>query len=49
MAGLKAEKLPIFRASARPLTQFGKKFFKQGINSFADKAKNMLYSNEDKY
>ena len=47
MAGLKAEQLPIFRASARPLTQFGKKFIKQGINSFADKMKNMFYSGEE--
>ena len=44
--GLKAEQLPIFRASARPLAQLGKKFIKQGINSSADKMKNMFYSEE---
>ena len=49
--GLKFEQLPIFRASAKPLMQLGKKFFKQGINSSADKAKNMFYDDddEDKY
>ena len=49
--GLKAEQLPLWRASARPLTQFGKKFIKQGINSSADKMKNMFYDDddEDKY
>ena len=50
--GLKAEQLPLWRASARPLMQFGKKVFKQGINSSADKAKNMYYNgngNEEKY
>ena len=45
--GLTAEQLPLWRASARPLTQFGKKFFKQGINSSADKVKNMYYKEED--
>ncbi len=45
--GLKAEQLPLWRASARPLTQFGKKFIKQGINSSADKMKNMYYKEED--
>ncbi|MBQ7633119.1 MAG: hypothetical protein IJS88_03305, partial [Alphaproteobacteria bacterium] len=49
--GLTAEQLPLWRASARPLTQFGKKFFKQGINSSADKVKNMYYKegDEEKY
>ena len=42
--GLKFEQLPIFRASGRPLVQFGKKVFKQGINSSADKMKNTYYS-----
>jgi hypothetical protein len=45
--GLKAEQLPLWRASARPLTQFGKKFIKQGINSSADKMKNMYYKEND--
>ena len=45
--GLTAEQLPLWRASARPLMQFGKKFFKQGINSSADKVKNMYYKEED--
>lgn len=50
--GLKAEQLPLWRASARPLAQFGKKIFKQGINSSADKMKNMYYKkdeDEEKY
>ena len=46
-AGLKAEQLPIFRASARPLTQLGKKFIKQGINSSADKLKDMFYKKDE--
>ena len=45
--GLKAEQLPIFRALARPLMQLGKKIFKQGINSSADKLKNMYYKNNE--
>ena len=45
--GLKFEQLPIFRASAKPLMQLGKKFFKQGINSSADKAKNLFYKKDD--
>ena len=45
--GLTAEQLPLWRASARPLTQFGKKFFKQGINSSADKMKNMHYKKDE--
>ena len=50
--GLKAEHLPLWRASARPLIKLGKKFVKQGINSSADKAKNMFYKDggdEEKY
>lgn len=46
IAGLKAEQLPIFRASARPLTQLGKKFLRQGINSSADKMKDVFYDGE---
>ena len=52
MAGLALDKVPLFRASAKPLIKFGKKFIKQGINSFADKAKNMFYNDgedEEKY
>ena len=45
--GLKAEQLPLWRASARPLTQFGKKFIKQGINSSADKMKNIYYNEQE--
>ena len=45
--GLKAEQLPLWRASARPLVQLGKKFIKQGINSSADKLKNMYYYDEE--
>ena len=45
--GLKFEQLPIFRASAKPLMQLGKKFFKQGINSSADKLKNVYYKEDD--
>ena len=47
--GLKAEQLPIFRASARPLMQLGKKILKQGINSSADKLKNIYYNDDEKY
>ncbi|MBQ9035069.1 MAG: hypothetical protein IJ099_03785 [Alphaproteobacteria bacterium] len=46
-AGLQTEYLPIFRAAGRPLVQWGKKAFKQGINFSADKAKDMYYPNED--
>ena len=52
IAGLKLEQLPIFRASARPLMQLGKKIIKQGINSSADKMKNTFYKedeDEEKY
>ncbi len=45
--GLTAEQLPLWRASARPLVKLGKKFIKQGINSSADKVKNMYYKEED--
>ena len=44
--GLKAEQLPVFRASAKPLTHLGKKFLRQGINSSADKMKDMFYDDE---
>ena len=44
--GFKIEQLPIFRASARPLMQLGKKFLRQGINYSADKLRNMFYDNE---
>jgi len=47
IAGLKLEQLPIFRASARPLMQLGKKIIKQGINSSADKAKKLYYKEDD--
>ena len=42
--GLKAEQLPFWRA----VGSTGKKIVKQGINSFADKAKNIFYNEEDK-
>jgi hypothetical protein len=45
--GLKAEQLPLWIASAKPLVKFGKKFIKQGINSSADKAKNMYDDEEE--
>ena len=45
--GLTAEQLPIFRASARPIVQIGKKFFKQGINSSADNAKKLFYKKDE--
>ena len=52
-AGLTFDAIPILRTlgsnTGKNLLNSGKKFIKQGINSFADKAKNMLYSNEDKY
>ena len=46
--GLKAEQLPIFRASTRPIMQFGKKFIKEGINYFGDKMNNIFYNDENK-
>lgn len=46
--GLQAEKLPIFRASAKPIMQFGKKFIKEGINYFGDKMNNIFYNDENK-
>ena len=45
--GLKAEQLPLWVASARPLVKFGKKFIKQVINSSTDKAKNMYDEEEE--
>ena len=45
--GLQAEQLPIWRASAKPIMQLGKKIFKQGINSSADKMKNTFYNKDD--
>jgi hypothetical protein len=45
-AGLPFEMIPFTRAATRPLVQWGKKAFKQGINSFADKLKNTYYSDE---
>ncbi|MBP5353366.1 MAG: hypothetical protein J6Y91_06375 [Alphaproteobacteria bacterium] len=45
--GLKFEQLPLWRASARPIVQIGKKIFKQGINSSADKAKKLFYKKEE--
>ena len=47
IAGLIADKIPLGRAAGRPLVQFGKKFIKQGINSSADKAKNLFYKKDD--
>ena len=48
--GLGLEQLPLFRASTRPLIKLGKKFFKQSINSSADKLKNIYYKkDEEKY
>ena len=45
--GLIADRVPLGRASGRPLAQFGKKFIKQGINSSADKMKNIYYNEQD--
>ena len=45
--GLIADKIPLGRAAGRPLVQFGKKIFKQGINSSADKMKNMYYKKDE--
>ena len=45
--GLTAEQLPIFRASARPIVQIGKKIFKQGVNSSADNAKKLFYKKDE--
>ena len=45
--GLKSEQLPLWIASAKPLVKFGKKFIKQGINSSADKVKNMYDEEEE--
>ena len=46
-AGLPIDVIPFTRAAGRPLVQFGKKIFKQGINSSADKIKNMYYRNDE--
>ena len=46
-AGLIADKISLGRAAGRPLVQWGKKFFKQGLNSSADKLKNTFYNDED--
>ena len=49
-AGLPIDAIPFTRAAGRPLVKFGKKFIKQGINSSADKMKNMYYDeDEEKY
>ncbi len=51
-AGLPIDAIPFTRAVGRPLVKFGKKFIKQGINSSADKMKNMYYDeyeDEEKY
>ena len=50
--GLQVEQLPMWRAAGSTLSKFfaknGLKTVKQGINSFADKMKNMYYNdNED--
>ena len=52
MVGLQVEQLPMWRAAGSTLGKFfaknGLKTVKQGINSFADKMKNMYYNdNED--
>ena len=46
-AGLPIDVIPFTRAAGRPLVQFGKKFIKQGINSSADKMKNMYYKEDE--
>lgn len=50
--GLQVEQLPMWRAAGSTLGKFfaknGLKTLKQGINSFADKMKNMYY-NDDEY
>ena len=43
------DNIPLWRASVRPLVQFGRKFIKQGINSSADKLKNIYYNDDEKY
>ena len=47
VAGLPIDVIPFTRAAGRPLVQFGKKFIKQGINSSADKMKNMYYKEDE--
>ena len=46
-AGLPIDVIPYTRAAGRPLAQFGKKFIKQGINSSADKMKNVYYKEDE--
>ena len=49
--GLHAEQLPIWRAVGNTIGKFtsnqGRKFIKQGINSFGDKLKNTFYNSDD--
>ena len=49
--GLHVEQLPMWRAAGSTLGKFfaknGLKTVKQGINSFADKMKNMYYNNDE--
>ena len=49
--GLQVEQLPMWRAAGSTLGKFfaknGLKTLKQGINSFADKMKNMYYHNDE--
>lgn len=49
--GLQVEQLPMWRAAGSTLGKFfaknGLKTVKQGINSFADKMKNMYYNNDE--
>ena len=46
-AGLPIDAISFTRAVGRPLVKFGKKFIKQGINSSADKMKNMHYKEDE--
>lgn len=49
--GLQVEQLPMWRAAGSTLGKFfaknGLKTVKQGINSFADKMKNMYYNDDE--
>lgn len=49
--GLQVEQLPMWRAAGSTLGKFfaknGLKTVKQGINSFADKMKNMYHNNDE--
>ncbi|MBR1600798.1 MAG: hypothetical protein IJ677_04395, partial [Alphaproteobacteria bacterium] len=51
MVGLAFDAIPIFRTlgsnTGKNLLKGGKKFIKQGINSFADKMKNIYYKEGD--